>query len=123
MAPTTIACPLSMLGYYVWSSGCVPLSITNNTHLTLVKSDLPWDMGAFVDCLEDGRTLRLDGAHWRGEVQPLWGTLFDQRIDWADGTSFVRRHRGCSSDSGPKSWPRTMSARQISNSTWRAKKK
>ena len=97
----SMTCPLAMLGAYVWSSGCVPVTVYNETHLTRVKSDLPWDMGAFVDCLEDGRTLRLEGARWRGEVQPLWGTLVDRRIDWGDGTSFLRRHQGCGAGLAP----------------------
>lgn len=90
MAPASfIACPLAVLGSYVWTGGCVPVTIYNEARLTRVRSDLPWDMGAFIDCSEDGRVLRLEGARWNGEVQPLWGTLSDQRIVWDDGTSFV----------------------------------
>lgn len=58
--------------------------------MTRVHSYLPWDIGTFLDCSPDGRSLRLEGTRWNDEVQPMWGSLGTERIDWEDGTSFTR---------------------------------
>lgn len=82
----------SLVGNYAWSLGKLPLSVRETEWglhaFSGTVRPFPWDRGTFLD-VKNG-TIRMEGVFNGGEIQQLYGSLFQQGVRWSDGTHWER---------------------------------
>ena len=79
----------SFIGTYYLPQQGMSVHIQQKYNILEVRSDAPWDRGWTIHKM-DNSTLRMEAVFIGGEIQPLYGNIIGEKIEWSDGNTWFR---------------------------------